>query len=133
MSELKPCPFCGNAPYINHNGHSPFPSIIGCDGCDIEVEAGKPEEAADIWNHRPVDDQLRARVAELEEALMPFAAEGMTFSTEWRDRDRVATSVYDNDIHDLLDKANFTVGDLRRAMRLLGVSSIFEKLEAANV
>lgn len=66
MSELKPCPFCGSSPYINHNGRSPFPHIVGCGGCDIEVEAGGQEEAADIWNLRPVEDELRARIAELE-------------------------------------------------------------------
>jgi hypothetical protein len=101
--------------------------------CGFETVRDTREEAVSAWNRRPVEDDLRARVAELEEALMPFAAEGMTFHPRWKDEDRVATSIYDDDIHDLVDKANFTVGDLRRAMRVMGVSSVFEKLEAANV
>jgi hypothetical protein len=70
------------------------------------------------------------RIAELEAALAPFAAEGMTYSPQWEDADRVATSIFDADIHDMLDKANFTVGDLRRAMRLLGAKPIFDTLRA---
>ena len=76
-------------------------------------------------------EAMGGRVAELEEALKPFAAEGMTYSPQWEDTDRVATSIYDEDIHDVLDKSMVTVGDLRRAMKLLGanpVSDILSKM-----
>lgn len=57
MSEaLKPCPFCG--------GPEIPPAQIYCDTCKTNI-AG----LGDHWNTRPIEDALRARIAELEAAL----------------------------------------------------------------
>ena len=60
MSELKPCPFCKHfagfsviLPYEEYPGH------VACMFCGAETPF-------DIWNTRPIEDALRARIAELE-------------------------------------------------------------------
>ena len=86
MSELKPCPFCGQAPEyvytestIKHDSH-----IVSCvdHGCicnvrpEAEVLADSDIEPAeglsfvtDEWNRRPLEEALEARVKELEAEL----------------------------------------------------------------
>lgn len=59
--ELRPCPFCGHPP--KHFGsHAPW--VVACDNPDCQCQANADYVGA--WNTRPVEDALRARVAELE-------------------------------------------------------------------
>jgi len=57
MSELKPCPFCGSD---NVKSEEPL-DVIYCLDCGAEM-------ATDLgdWNTRPIEDELHARIAELE-------------------------------------------------------------------
>ena len=60
MSELKPCPFCGSKVEIkvfDGQEHYTCPNFR----CPI-ISWDK----ADIWNTRPIEDALNARIAELE-------------------------------------------------------------------
>lgn len=70
MSELKPCPFCGE-----QGIHMPvvFATVVhvacsnrGCYMCRSEVPV-------DEWNSRTIDDGLRAENARLREALKLLA------------------------------------------------------------
>ena len=55
MNTLKPCPFCGKEPQeITLNGE---PKVV----CRCLVRE------PNIWNNRPIEDALNARIAELEE------------------------------------------------------------------
>ena len=125
MSELKPCPFCG------HENASVFPPtcteetaydpgdrafpIVRCYKCHSE-KAGDNwdhscESAINQWNTRATDTELaaaKARIAELEKALEPFAALGESYDESFCDDDE-ATFADDE----------LTVGDLRRAAELL--------------
>ena len=75
--ELKPCPFCGQGADLVFNGHagrSPTGKEwwIEChnDEClyDNGVHSFESASAAiRAWSTRPIEDALRARVAELEE------------------------------------------------------------------
>jgi len=60
VGELKPCPFCGGA----SRASEVTDQLVGCgDGeCAFSIWEYHP----DAWNRRPVEDALRARVAELE-------------------------------------------------------------------
>ena len=58
MSELKPCPFCGSADIRTEPGIN----LNYCDKCSAEANI-------EHWNTRPIEDALRARIAELEEEI----------------------------------------------------------------
>ncbi len=64
MSELKPCPFCGKE---NTVAGSTERMILGwwyaCEDCFENRKGGVHE---DRWNTRPIEDELRKRIAELE-------------------------------------------------------------------
>ena len=65
MSEIKPCPFCGKAPMVCDEG------VVCSDAYCI----GRPEynwfEIRD-WQMRPIEDELRSRVEELERELEKY-------------------------------------------------------------
>jgi hypothetical protein len=66
MSELKPCPFCGgdSVTLQSLGGHT----RAGCVDCGAEVTRpmGLYRNAMIEWNTRPIEDELTARIAELE-------------------------------------------------------------------
>jgi hypothetical protein len=60
MSELKPCPFCGEQVY------PPLASSLDdgytrCISCGAKMQRSR-------WQSRPIEDALRKRIAELESA-----------------------------------------------------------------
>ena len=65
MSELKPCPFCGNT-NLHHTETSIF-HAVWCKDCGamVDIDDG---DAIKLWNTRPLEDALQKRIAELEEA-----------------------------------------------------------------
>jgi len=58
MSELIPCPFCGGKNVLSTELQDGLPFIAYCQ-CGAENEA-------ENWNNRPIEDELRKRIAELE-------------------------------------------------------------------
>lgn len=65
MTESKRCPFCGKEQSENN--------FFSCDGypqaCGCWEETQTGEEAEQVWNTRPIEDALNARIAELEAEL----------------------------------------------------------------
>lgn len=59
MSKLKPCPFCGEMPEVEPNGDCYCDNYI----CPMAPDSYMPGD----WNTRPIEDDLRKRIAELEE------------------------------------------------------------------
>ena len=55
MNTLKPCPFCGGTKICTEKGIN----LNYCDNCSAESNV-------EHWNTRPIEDELRARIAELE-------------------------------------------------------------------
>lgn len=53
--ELRPCPFCGGTKICTEKGTN----INYCDNCSAESNVGH-------WNTRPIEDNLIARIVELE-------------------------------------------------------------------
>jgi hypothetical protein len=64
--ELKACPFCASSCY-----HYPDDSAIWCGKCDegIVEDPRIPIDIKTRWNTRPIEDDLRAKLALAVEAL----------------------------------------------------------------
>ena len=58
MNALKPCPFCGEMPEVEPNGDCYCDNYI----CPMAPDSYMPGD----WNTRPIEDDLRKRIAELE-------------------------------------------------------------------
>jgi len=56
--ELRPCPFCGGTKICTEKGIN----LNYCDNCSAESNV-------EHWNTRPIEDELRSRIAELEEQV----------------------------------------------------------------
>lgn len=69
MSELKPCPFCGSTDIKLHDEIS---HAVWCQECFAEVPSIDIESAIKLWNTRPIEDALNARIAELEEEIQEY-------------------------------------------------------------
>jgi len=75
-TQLKPCPFCGGEPSINHSGYLGGTSQcqVFCNNKDCGTETTQflgndlsvRESAIRAWNKRPVEDKLKAENAELK-------------------------------------------------------------------
>ena len=64
MGEIKPCPFCGSTDIKLHDEIS---HAVWCQECFAEMPSIDIESAVELWNTRPIEDALNARIAELEE------------------------------------------------------------------
>ena len=62
MSELKKCPFCGSEAM---NLYDDDVEMVGCPNTDC-VEFDAPMVNVASWQTRPLEDALKARIAELE-------------------------------------------------------------------
>ena len=69
MSELKPCPFCGESVELDY---SELPNrkhwFITCECCGMMYQSSISQRkyVKVDWNNRPIEDALRLRIAELE-------------------------------------------------------------------
>ena len=74
MSELKPCPFCGNELPVHYIAmQNRYVQLISCPFCNGTVSCNKflsDKDALTTWNTRPLEDVLLARIAECESALI---------------------------------------------------------------
>jgi len=72
--ELRPCPFCGSEvqddPHTGENYPRKSPMggwIIHCECCGASLSQFRKSGKGEIsWNTRPIEDDLRKRIAELE-------------------------------------------------------------------
>ena len=69
--ELRPCPFCGSEQPQDSKDDGNVPYEFGmsrsCKFCSAAVNLG--------WNTRPIEDELRARIAKLRKALIRIKEE----------------------------------------------------------
>ena len=69
MSELKPCPFCGESVELDY---SELPNrkhwFITCECCGMMYQSSISQRkyVKVDWNNRPIEDALHDRIAELE-------------------------------------------------------------------
>lgn len=78
--ELRECPFCGGTRSISVLNFFTGDSFRKCDICGAEAPEGKTtEEAVELWNHRPVEDALKAEVEELQYLERQFKNWGVDY------------------------------------------------------
>lgn len=67
MSELKPCPFCGDGVEMVNTKTYPngerSPAYIKCKTCNYHIADYEDEILIHQWNTRPIEDELRAELA----------------------------------------------------------------------
>ncbi|MBP7213309.1 MAG: hypothetical protein KBA03_03660 [Anaerolineaceae bacterium] len=70
---MKPCPFCGHKNFVITELREIDAHEIKCTACGVTLEEpyswneiGEPL----VWNKRPIEDELRARNAELETRIV---------------------------------------------------------------
>lgn len=82
MTELKPCPFCGSeklANYMTSNGAT----NIYCVDC-FEANDGRSINIV-AWNTRPIEDELNAKIAQLEQERDILQDKFETLELDYRD------------------------------------------------
>lgn len=71
VTELKRCPFCGK--------EQSETNFFSCDGypqaCGCWEMTTTGEEAEQVWNTRPIEDELNARIAQLTAQLAEWKAD----------------------------------------------------------
>jgi hypothetical protein len=67
--ELKLCPFCGEGDFHHINNDGIVWPSIACDSCGSEVWGDDVDDAKFHWNTRPIEDELNARIKELEHVM----------------------------------------------------------------
>ena len=66
MSGMEPCPFCGKEDLYFEQDEEGETNIV-CDWCEYKTRIFQTiGDAARWWNTRPIEDDLRKRIAELE-------------------------------------------------------------------
>jgi len=84
MSEiLKPCPFCGGTKICTEKGIN----LNYCDNCSAESNI-------EHWNTRPIEDDLRKRIAELERDFDMLFRAVIAASKQSRKNTQTQTFVY---------------------------------------
>ena len=65
MSKLKACPFCGDVEdlQINDDSDKEGTMYVWCYACNVSGPSAVMPK--DVWNHRPLEDQLKAHAVEV--------------------------------------------------------------------
>ena len=66
MNKLKPCPFCGKMPEVYEFNRRKY---YGCGRDECYTAGFNGTVTKSIWNTRPIEDALNARIAELSQAV----------------------------------------------------------------
>lgn len=67
MTDLKPCPFCGNKEIIDDEDDG-----ITCPNCGTYIDRLSVEDdicLVDVWSTRPIENELKEEIKRLREAL----------------------------------------------------------------
>lgn len=69
MNDLKPCPFCGRGGHEANDQYATGGEYCECEACGVVLKGG-----AKVWNRRPIDDVLRARLTLAEQVCYALVA-----------------------------------------------------------
>jgi len=69
MIDLKPCPFCNEIPEREIEGEDVIYTHYGCLVIEFYRFYEHEDKRATVWNNRPVEDALRAKLAKAEKVI----------------------------------------------------------------
>lgn len=99
MSKLKACPFCGEVEdlQINDDSDKEGTMYVWCYACNVSGPSAVMPK--DVWNHRPIEDSLKAHVLEvLAKQISRTYRDGYDSDYKYmRDKDRYVMSQEDWD------------------------------------
>jgi hypothetical protein len=113
-NELKPCPFCGNQAEIKRSWVSRSKEYaIGCsnyeceaNNCEQDEQGGfnsyfmKLEDAIASWNTRPIEDNLRAQLAEAQADIKVLKERDAWLVNHIKEADESAAVAWGEDLED---------------------------------
>ena len=124
MSEkLRPCPFCGGTKICAEKGIN----LNYCDNCSAESNV-------EHWNTRPIEDELRKRIAELEEQVWNLNLENERMEEAyWIDESIAPDGTLKPSVRKLLERLEKAETDLRLGDDLVkALDNRIAELEAAQ-
>jgi uncharacterized Zn finger protein (UPF0148 family) len=70
MTQLKPCPFCGNKVYAELEQQTRWICCPNCEqGIEGDADCITANALVELWNSRPAEDKLLADIANLQDWL----------------------------------------------------------------
>jgi len=72
MDELKLCPFCGRKAEKGEDRESY--ECVMCKDCTATVYSMDEDTDVELWNTRPIEDELRKRIEDLELGMLEILA-----------------------------------------------------------
>ena len=70
MTQLKPCPFCGNKVYAELEQQTRWICCPNCEqGIEGDADCITANALVELWNSRPAEDKLLAAIANLQDWL----------------------------------------------------------------
>ena len=124
MSEkLRPCPFCGGTKICTEKSIN----LNYCDNCSAESNV-------EHWNTRPIEDELRKRIAELEEQVWNLNLENERMEEAyWIDESIAPDGTLKPSVRKLLERLEKAETDLRLGDDLVkALDNRIAELEAEN-
>ena len=119
MSKLKPCPFCGkDEAYLMTDKWGNY--YVECEYCGAQINPYDDKEIiVEGWQSRPIEDELRARIAELEDDNRSLGDSGLRFKQNYEDLERDYGVMYDKMCAriDNLTAENKVLGDACEILR----------------
>ena len=95
MSGMKPCPFCGKEDLYFEQDEEGETNIV-CDWCEYKTRIFQTiGDAARWWQTRPIEDELRKRIAELREDNATLGDSNAWIKQNYEDLERDYGVMYD--------------------------------------
>lgn len=69
MSELRPCPWCGEEITLSRALHDSNLCLIKCRKCKVDMGTDYSQRLFHAWNTRPIEDALNAQIKDQEATI----------------------------------------------------------------
>lgn len=78
MSELRPCPWCGEEITLSRALHDSNLCLIKCRKCKVDMGTDYSQRLFHAWNTRPIEDALNAQIKDQEATIDALLTQNQT-------------------------------------------------------